>query len=58
MSNLKTTAADSEHDADDLGNWRDPNNGFGGDCFEAYNALELKSEPVEDWAARNALYAI
>ncbi|VUC29167.1 unnamed protein product [Clonostachys rosea] len=43
---------------DELGNWRPDRNRFSGDYIAEYHRLIPKSEPVEDWDDRNALYEL
>ncbi|PTB78722.1 hypothetical protein M440DRAFT_1390335 [Trichoderma longibrachiatum ATCC 18648] len=45
------------HNEYDLGNWRLERNRFTARYFEAYHAIIPKSEPVEDYDDRNALYS-
>lgn len=44
--------------ADELGNWRPERNKFTQEYFRAYHSHIVKSEPVEDYDDRNALYAL
>ncbi|KAH6673550.1 Fructosamine kinase-domain-containing protein [Halenospora varia] len=46
------------HNECELGNWRPKRNKFGSEYFEKYHEYVPKSEPVEDWDDRNALYAL
>ncbi|TFB04338.1 hypothetical protein CCMA1212_004144 [Trichoderma ghanense] len=41
----------------ELGNWRFERNKFTGRYFESYHSFIPKSEPIEDYDDRNALYS-
>jgi len=43
---------------DELGNWRQRRHKIGKKYFEAYHEIIPKSEPVEDYDDRNALYCV
>jgi fructosamine-3-kinase len=43
---------------DELGNWRPKRNKFSDSYFDAYHKIMPKTEPVEDYDDRNALYAL
>ncbi|PTB69393.1 hypothetical protein BBK36DRAFT_1109657, partial [Trichoderma citrinoviride] len=45
------------HNEYELGNWRPERNKFTSRYFEAYHSIIPKSEPVEDYDDRNALYS-
>lgn len=44
--------------ADELGNWRPARNKFTSTYFKEYHKHVRRSEPVEDYDERNALYAM
>ncbi|KAH9907304.1 Fructosamine kinase-domain-containing protein [Xylariomycetidae sp. FL2044] len=46
------------HNEYELGNWRPARNRFSHEYFDAYHSIIPRSEPVEDYDDRNALYAI
>ncbi|VUC26634.1 unnamed protein product [Clonostachys rosea] len=46
------------HNEYELSTMRPLKNEWAKECMESYHALIPRSEPVEDWDARNALYAI
>ncbi|CAH0044531.1 unnamed protein product [Clonostachys solani] len=46
------------HNEYELSTMRPLSNEWARECVESYHALIPKSEPIEDWDARNSLYAI
>ncbi|KAK1845817.1 hypothetical protein CCHR01_11549 [Colletotrichum chrysophilum] len=46
------------HNEYELGNWRPKRNRFTQEYFDAYHSLIAKSDPIEDYDDRNALYAM
>ncbi|SPQ25704.1 6fc74459-ad21-438f-b816-25a54582fc48 [Thermothielavioides terrestris] len=46
------------HNEYELGNWRPQRNHFDAKYFEAYHSVMPRTDPVEDYDDRNALYAL